>query len=133
MRKGWNTSAWIDIITKICHEIIAIRFSSSSLHALDMRDTEKFQLAGQCLKTISSLTRRQLRFEGQHVQECGKHHGKYRTRFSCLLTLSLSTLVDRCVSHRCVFRVVALDRIIFPAETLARLAFGLVQCRRNAV
>jgi len=89
--------------------------------------------AAQGLTTISSSTRHRLRSEGQHVQECGKHHGKYKTRFSCLLIPSLSTLVDRCVSHRCVFHVVALDRIIFLAETLARFAFELVQCRRNVV
>lgn len=113
------------------------------LIARDAFDTEKFHLyVVQNRTTISCSPRRRvasrrLRSEARHVQECGKYRRKYKTRFSCLLTPSLNSRrrrQARCVSHRCVFRIVAPDRIIFPAETLARLAFALVPERyRNTV
>jgi hypothetical protein len=57
-----------------------------------------------------------VRSEAWHVQECGKCRGIYKSRFSCLLTPFFNShrrRQARCVSRRCVFRIVAPDQIIF--------------------
>lgn len=60
-----------------------------------------------------------VRFEARHVQECGGYIAEYTI---CLVSpvflrhflTRVLRRQARCVSRRCVFRVVAPDRIIFP-------------------
>lgn len=72
----------------------------------------------------------------QGTYKNARSNGIYKSHFSCLLSPFLNSRLrrqPRCVSRRCVFCIVASDRIIFLTEAITRSTFGLVQHNRNVM
>lgn len=85
--------------------------------------------------TISSSLRRRLIWCKARTRMREVTREYTRSRFSCLLAPFLNSRLRRqarCVSRRCVFRIVAPDRIIFFTGTFTRSTFGL-QRNRNVM